>query len=149
MIKIIIFKFKQFILIKTTKMVFRIKRTLTDRQLIKCKFSVFMAIICLIFTFGTSHVQSEIKKFNEDDATNLKNGDPDLDFDGEHYHVWEKIEYERGHITYFSSNEVICNSPLLIPGVAILPRTLLAVFYFVTLIYLFLAIGLVSDIFME
>ena len=40
-------------------------------------------------------------------------------------------------------------SSLLIPGTAILPNGLLAVFYGCTLIYLFLGIGIVSDVFME
>ena len=56
--------------------------------------------------------------------------------------------YPRGRIVYYSHNEQVCNSPLLIPGTAILPNGLLAVFYALTLIYLFLGIYVVSDIFM-
>ena len=37
----------------------------------------------------------------------------------------------------------------MIPGTAILPNGLLAIFYGATLIYLFLGIGIVSDIFMD
>jgi len=36
----------------------------------------------------------------------------------------------------------------LIPGIAILPSGLLAIFYGLTLLYLFLGIGIVSDLFM-
>ena len=57
-------------------------------------------------------------------------------------------KYNRGEIVYYSKNLEICNSPVLIPGIALLPNGLLAMFYALTLIYLFLAIGIVSDIFM-
>ena len=49
---------------------------------------------------------------------------------------------------FFSTNEVICESSLIIPGTSILPNGLLAVFYGLTLVYLFLGIGIVSDVFM-
>ena len=55
---------------------------------------------------------------------------------------------DRGKIVYFSTNEVICESGLIIPGTAVLPQGLLAVFYGLTLCYLFLGIGIVSDVFM-
>lgn len=42
----------------------------------------------------------------------------------------------------------MCTSWVLIPGIALLPWGLLAVFYLITLVYLFLAIGIISDIFM-
>jgi len=61
---------------------------------------------------------------------------------------WEVVKYPRGKVVYLSSNEVICRSPLLIPGVAILPNGLLAVFYGLCLFYLFLGIGIVSEVFM-
>jgi len=37
---------------------------------------------------------------------------------------------------------------VLIPGIALLPSGLLAVFYALALVYLFLGIGIVSDVFM-
>lgn len=43
----------------------------------------------------------------------------------------------------------MCNSWVLVPGTAILPLGLLAVAYCFTLIYLFMGISIVSDIFME
>lgn len=73
------------------------------------------------------------------DNTDAKNG----------YLKWEVVKYPRGKIIYLSRNEVICQSSLLIPGIAILPNGLLAVFYGLTLIYLFLGIGIVSDLFMS
>jgi len=49
---------------------------------------------------------------------------------------------------YYSNNEEVCNSWVLIPGTAILPNGILAVGYFFTLVYLFLGIAIVSDVFM-
>jgi hypothetical protein len=48
---------------------------------------------------------------------------------------------------YINSYLCFC-STVLIPGVALLPRGLLAVFYALALVYLFLGIGIVSDVFM-
>jgi len=49
---------------------------------------------------------------------------------------------------YYGTNDEICNSIVLIPGIALLPSGLLAVFYALALVYLFLGIGIVSDVFM-
>jgi hypothetical protein len=58
-------------------------------------------------------------------------------------------EYERGRIVYFSKNTEVCSSSLLIPGVATLSSGFLAVCYGLCLIYLFLGIAIVAEIFME
>lgn len=49
-----------------------------------------------------------------------------------------------------STNRAFLNfcSTVLIPGVALLPGGLLATFYAFALVYLFLGIGIVSDVFM-
>lgn len=57
-------------------------------------------------------------------------------------------EFPRGRIVYFSKYSTVCKSILLVPGTAILPSGLLAVGYFLALVYLFLGISLVADIFM-
>ena len=61
----------------------------------------------------------------------------------------EVQEFPRGRIVYFSKNTEVCQSILLIPGIAILNRGLLAIFYALALIYLFLGISIVAEIFME
>jgi len=61
----------------------------------------------------------------------------------------EVEEFERGRIVYFSKNTEVCMSSLLIPGVATLSRELLAFAYGFCLIYLFLGISIVAEIFME
>ena len=58
-------------------------------------------------------------------------------------------EFDRGRIVYFSKNTEVCLSSLLIPGVATLDRGLLAFAYGFALIYLFLGISIVAEIFME
>jgi len=57
------------------------------------------------------------------------------------------VEMERGRFVYFGTNTEICNSPLLIPGIPLLPRGLLAIVYGLALVYLFLGISIVADLF--
>lgn len=61
----------------------------------------------------------------------------------------EVNEFERGRIVYFSKNTEVCLSSLLIPGVATLNVGLLAIAYGLCLVYLFLGISIVAEIFME
>lgn len=58
-------------------------------------------------------------------------------------------EYERGRIVYFSKNTEVCLSSLLIPGVATMGTGILAIAYGLCLVYLFLGISIVAEIFME
>jgi hypothetical protein len=60
----------------------------------------------------------------------------------------EEQEFNRGRIHYYSLNTEVCNSWVLIPGTAILPKNMLSVAYCLTLTYLFMGIGIVSEIFM-
>jgi len=57
--------------------------------------------------------------------------------------------YPRGRIVHLSRNTAVCNSWVIFPGFSILPRGLTAPFYFLVLNYLFMGIGVVSDIFMD
>jgi len=72
-----------------------------------------------------------------------------LDWYGTKYETTEVVNYPRGHIVYFSTNTAVCNSWVLIPGAATLPTGVTSVAYCLTLIYLFLGIGIISDIFMS
>ena len=56
--------------------------------------------------------------------------------------------YPRGKIVYYGSNSEVCTSGILIPGTALLPKGFLAVMYGLGLVYLFLGISIISDIFM-
>jgi solute carrier family 8 (sodium/calcium exchanger) len=49
---------------------------------------------------------------------------------------------------YYSPNTEVCNSWVIVPGTAILSRGTLGLAYCLTLIYLFMGISIVSDIFM-
>lgn len=75
--------------------------------------------------------------------------EPSIAWNGEQWYTMSIDEYPRGRIVYFSKNTEVCQSSLLLPGVAILNRGFLAVCYGITLIYLFMGIGIVSEIFME
>jgi hypothetical protein len=58
--------------------------------------------------------------------------------------------YPRGRIVEFTNREEgFCNSFILVPGISIMSKTFLAILYFIFLIYLFLGISIISDIFME
>jgi len=56
--------------------------------------------------------------------------------------------FPRGRIVYFSKNSEVCSSTLLLPGIAIMSSSFLAVCYGLFLCYLFLGISIVADIFM-
>ena len=56
--------------------------------------------------------------------------------------------YERGRVVYYGNNLNMCVSSFLIPGTALLPTGFLAICYALSLIYLFLGISIISDIFM-
>lgn len=81
--------------------------------------------------------------------TNAAEEEPQIQWNGEKWYTMEVEEFDRGRIVYFSKNTEVCMSSLLIPGVAALDRGMLAVFYGFALIYLFLGISIVAEIFME
>lgn len=58
-------------------------------------------------------------------------------------------EFQRGRIVYFSKNTEVCQSSLLMPGVANLNRTVLSIAYGLSLCYLFIGVSIVAEIFME
>jgi hypothetical protein len=58
-------------------------------------------------------------------------------------------EFQRGRIVYFSKNTEVCQSSLLIPGVANLNRTVLSIAYGLSLCYLFIGVSIVAEVFME
>jgi len=64
---------------------------------------------------------------------------------------WDKFKvtvYPRGRIVEFSTRENFCASPILIPGITILPGWFQGTIYLLGLFYLFLGISIISDVFM-
>jgi solute carrier family 8 (sodium/calcium exchanger) len=58
--------------------------------------------------------------------------------------------FPRGRIVYYGSRTGVCDEPfILMPGIALLPKGLLFVAYGFSLIFLFLGIGIISDVFMN
>lgn len=72
-----------------------------------------------------------------------------LDWYGTTYGTTKVVDFKRGQIVYFSSNTATCDSWVLIPGAATLPTGVTSIAYCLSLIYLFLGIGIISDIFMS
>jgi len=114
-------------------MVFKIKKILTDRQLRRAKWSTGFATCAVLFQFIISFALSA----------------DGIEWNGQKWSSMDVEEYERGRIVYFSKNTSVCSSILLIPGIATLNRGFLAFAYGFALIYLFLGIAIVAEIFME
>lgn len=78
--------------------------------------------------------------------------DDDLayEFEGKKYKSTKVKTFDRGQIVVYGSNEAVCDSYVLIfPGSPLLPAGFLAVFYGLTLVYLFMGIDIISEIFMS
>jgi len=118
-------------------MKFKISKILNERQLRKVKFGFWCGIIFTLYEFCNHYF---IQKVGAADPISW-NGKDD-------YLSAEEVIFERGRIVYYSSNTEVCNSWVLIPGTPLLPVWLLAVTYAFALIYLFMGIGIISDIFM-
>jgi len=67
-----------------------------------------------------------------------KSGDPQM-----------KLNSQEEGLSIIQKNTEVCNSWVIVPGTAILPTGLLAIAYCFSLIYLFMGIGIISDIFMS
>ena len=68
---------------------------------------------------------------------------------GKYYDKMETRQYANGYTEEYYDGEAYCISALLIPGMSLISRPVLCVFYFLWLIYLFLGIDVISGIFME
>jgi len=79
----------------------------------------------------------------------MVNAEEKFSFNGDEFSSYSYAPMAKGAIHYFGKNSEICNSPILLPGIALLPRGLMAIFYCLALIYLFLGISIVADIFMS
>lgn len=64
------------------------------------------------------------------------------------YNKMEVNNYARGRIVMFGNGDMICNSNFIIPGTSLLPVGVLAVAYFLALVYLFLGISIIAEVFM-
>jgi len=118
-------------------MAFKIKPILTPRQLRRAKWTTGMASLILC-SLGL------LAKFS-----NAADDEPQIKWNNDDWYSMDVSEFERGRIVYFSKNQEVCLSSLLIPGVATLSRGFLAIAYGLCLVYLFLGISIVAEIFME
>jgi len=100
------------------------------------KYSVVAAVIFCTFTLSSSYFVDA-----QDDGP--------IKWNDEEWASTDEDEFPRGRIVYYSKNTEVCNSWVIVPGTAILPTGLLAIAYCFSLIYLFMGIGIISDIFMS
>ena len=70
-------------------------------------------------------------------------------WDGREYDLYNVDNFQRGYVEEYSNLDEFCHSVILPPGFSLINSFILAVIYFIALIYLFLGIAIVSDIFME
>jgi len=98
------------------------------------KFQASMMLGALaVLTIGQSVVQAAAVKYN---------------YNGHDYKHKENFSFARGEMVVFYDTDEICNSYVLVPGVILISNGLLAFFYLLCLLWLFLGISIVSDIFM-
>lgn len=69
-------------------------------------------------------------------------------FKGKNYTNYIRTMHSQGYVEEYYDGDR-CSSYLLLPGINLLNRRMMAFFYFITLMYLFLGISIISDIFME
>jgi len=98
---------------------------------------MYCGIIFCLFSYGTQYFLGEVDAADE------------LKYAGDDFKSVSQVNFDRGRIVYYSKNIEVCNSKYLIPGIALMPRGFLAIAYGMFLIYLFIGIGIISDIFME
>ena len=82
-------------------MAFKIKKILTDRQLVKAKFSLTMGVVCLLVTMTTSSLVKSSETVAEADGG--------YDWLGDSFVSQDTVTYDRGEIVYYSKNTEICN----------------------------------------
>jgi len=70
-------------------------------------------------------------------------------WDGRDFDEYNLKKYSTGFVEEYSNADEFCHSFLLPPGFSLMNGVLLAVIYFLGLMYLFLGIAIISDIFME
>ena len=126
----------------------------------RAKFIIALSIFMVTIVFSVSSISSQSAEdfMIVDEAGEAVEIQPDsYADDGKPVYKWNNVEYQstlteyypRGRIVYYGSNSEICTSGILIPGTALLPKGLLAVAYAFGLIYLFLGISIISDLFMD
>jgi hypothetical protein len=126
-------------------MPFKIKAWLSDKQLFRAKFTTgwvaAVVMIGLTVSFFAEPVEAEDEITWPLEPTDMHENNK-----------WSSVvvtEFPRGRIVHFSRISSVCDSWVLFPGIPLLPRALTSIFYGLALIYLFMGIGVVSDIFME
>ena len=86
-------------------MPFKIRKILTDRQLVKAKFSVSMALVCFVLMYATSNQVANAELAEKTET--LEFGD--FEWMGGKFITRDTVKYDRGEIVYYSKNYEICD----------------------------------------
>jgi Ca2+/Na+ antiporter len=81
---------------------------------------------------------------SDDDTAEVKHT-----WQGKEYTEYVRTNHSQGYVDEYFDEGGQCDSYMLIPGVRLMNTRFMAVVYFLTLIYLFLGISIIADIFME
>ena len=92
----------------------------------------------------TSQTITSSEKYCKTGSSNNK-----CDLNGVYYDKRQINTYVNGWTEEFYDGEMYCQSALLIPGMSLISRPVLCVFYLLWLFYLFLGIDVIAGIFME
>ena len=104
------------------------RRILNPRVMARWKFMI-VAWVLLFGIAKASTTTADITKFDDFDSQDV-------------------IMMADGQIVEFSNDDTFCRSWILPPGFSLYHWSILAIFYFLALCYLFLGIAIIADIFM-
>ena len=133
----------------------------------RAKYMIFMVVALMTFQAGLTVIQSQaVDDFHMIDENGEsvepqpsayvadstgKASVPEYQYQGRTYSAVKVKYFPKGRIVYYGHNNGgVCDEPfILIPGIALLPRGFLFLLYGMSLIFLFLGIAIISDIFMN
>ena len=129
-------------------MPFKIKAWLSSKQLFRVKFISCVTTAVTLIGLAVQYYAETVEA--RDEITWPLEDDPEREnYENNKWSAVGVTPFPRGRIVHLSRNTAVCDSWVLFPGISILPVGLTTPFYFLALNYLFMGIGVVSDIFME
>lgn len=69
-------------------------------------------------------------------------------YEGDEYDKMQIKKFTRGQIVEYTNLEEFCDSFVFLPGITTMSRGFLAVMYFLWLLWMFLGMNIIADIFM-
>jgi len=119
----------------------RIVSKITDAQIRRVKYMSIFAMVGLVSNLITSQVANAEIKDHDFEGPYL--------WDGEEYSKYLRIYQAGGFIDEYTSKETFCHSWIYHPGLSLLGDAALGICYLLFLLWLFIGISILADIFME